>query len=192
MIHKMLKYKKVILASASPRRQSIFNMLGINALQMPANIDEDLFSNNPRKLVKTHAENKALAVRKTVENDYLIVGSDTIVFQKPDILEKPQSKYQAAEYLTRLSGIYHDVYTGVAISYKNQIISGIEKTRVTFCELTPQEIEEYIKTNEPMDKAGAYGIQGYGSQFVSKISGCYFNVMGFPVNCFYKLLKEIL
>ena len=192
MIHILLKDKKVILASASPRRKEIFEMIGIKALQMPAHIDEETFCNNPRKLVTTHAENKALAIRKIVDNDYLIVGSDTIVYQNSDILEKPESKFQAAEFLTRLSGTYHYVYTGVAISYKNQIYSGYEKTKVTFRNLSAVEIEEYINTKEPMDKAGAYGIQGLGSQFVKKISGCYFNVMGFPVYRFYKLLEEIL
>lgn len=192
MIHNILKDKEIILASASPRRKEIFEMIGITAVQMPSHIEEDVFCNNPRKLVITHAENKALAIRKIVDNDYLIVGSDTIVFQKSDILEKPKNKYQAAEFLTRLSGTYHYVYTGIAISYKNQIYSGYEKTKVTFRKLTAYEIEEYINTKEPMDKAGAYGIQGMGSQFVKKISGCYFNVMGFPVHRFYKLLEEIL
>ena len=192
MIHNLLKDKKVILASASPRRKVIFEMIGISALQIPAHIDEDNFCNNPRKLVVTHAKNKALAIRKIVDNDYLIVGSDTIVFQQSEILEKPENRLQAAEFLTRLSGTHHYVYTGVAISYKNQIYSGYEKTKVTFRNLSAYEIEEYINTKEPMDKAGAYGIQGMGSQFVKKISGCYFNIMGFPVYCFYKLLEEIL
>jgi len=192
MIHSFLQNKKVILASASPRRKEIFEMIGIKALQMPAHIDEETFSNNPRKLVVTHAENKALAIRKIVDNDYLIVGSDTIVYQDSEILEKPESKLQAAEFLTRLSGTFHYVYTGVAISYKHQIYSGYEKTKVFFRNLSAYEIEEYINTKEPMDKAGAYGIQGLGSQFVKKISGCYFNVMGFPVYRFYKLLEEIL
>ena len=192
MIHNLLKDKEIILASASPRRKEIFKMIGVSALQMPAHIKEETFSNNPRKLVTTHARNKALAIRKIVDNDYLIVGSDTIVFQKSEILEKPESKHQAAEFLTRLSGTFHYVYSGVAISYKNQIYSDYEKTKVFFRILSAYEIEEYINTNEPMDKAGAYGIQGMGSQFVKKISGCYFNVMGFPVYRFYKLLEEIL
>lgn len=192
MIHSLLQDKEIILASASPRRKEIFKMIGIKALQMPAHIDENNFSNNPRKLVTTHAINKALAIRKIVANDYLIVGSDTVVYQDSDILEKPDNKLQAAEFLTRLSGTFHYVYTGVAVSYKNQIYSGYEKTKVTFRKLTAHEIEEYINTKEPMDKAGAYGIQGLGSQFVKKISGCYFNVMGFPVYRFYKLLEEIL
>ncbi|MDP8268893.1 MAG: nucleoside triphosphate pyrophosphatase [Candidatus Tenebribacter davisii] len=192
MIHNLLKGKEIILASASPRRKEIFQMMGLSALQMPAHIDENNFCNNPRKLVITHAENKALAIRKAVDNDYLIVGSDTIVFQNSEILEKPENKFQAAEFLTRLSGTHHYVYTGIAISYKNQLHSGYEKTKVFFRDLTAFEIEEYINTKEPMDKAGAYGIQGLGSQFVKKISGCYFNVMGFPVYRFYKLLEEIL
>ncbi|MCF7858938.1 MAG: Maf family protein [Candidatus Cloacimonetes bacterium] len=192
MIHNLLKDKEIILASGSPRRKEIFDMIGIKALQIPPHIEENNFCANPRKLVTVHAENKALAVRKMVDNDYLIVGSDTVVFQKTKIMEKPENKWQAADFLTKLSGTHHYVYTGIGVSYKNQIYSAYEKTKVFFRELSAHEIEEYVNTKEPMDKAGAYGIQGFGSQFVRKISGCYFNVMGFPVSRFYKLLEEIL
>lgn len=192
MIHEILKDKKVILASASPRRKEIFDLIKVSVLQVPAQIEENQVFSNPIKLVKYHAKNKAAAVKKHFENDHLIVAADTIVFQNEEILEKPRNEMQAAQYLSRLSGCHHFVYTGVAIAYKNQLVTDYAKTKVTFIRLTAQEIEEYIKTKEPMDKAGAYGIQGYGSQFVAKISGCYFNVMGFPVSLFYKMLKEIL
>jgi len=192
LIHKLLKNKQVILASASPRRKEIFDLVGIKALQLPANIEEETVFQNPIKLVKFHARNKALAVRNKVNNDNLIVAADTIVFADKRILEKPKDKFQAAQFLTELSDNFHYVYTGIAISYRNQIYVDYEKTRVEFSTLSAQEIENYIATNEPFDKAGAYGIQGFGSQFVKKITGCYFNVMGFPISLFYKMLKEIL
>ncbi len=192
MIHNLLKDKKVILASASPRRKEIFKLIGVKALQMPSYIEEDNIFNNPVKLVKFHAENKAKEIRKKVDNNYLIVAADTIVYQNDEVLVKPRNIHQAADFLTQLSDTSHYVYTGIAIAYKNNLISDYEKTRVEFNPLSAREIEEYIKTKEPMDKAGAYGIQGYGSQFIKRVSGCYFNVMGFPVMLFYNMLKKIL
>ena len=192
MIHNLLKDKQVILASASPRRKEIFKLIGVKALQIPSHIDEDIVYDNPIKLVKFHAENKAKEIRKKVDNDYLIVAADTIVYQNNEVLFKPRNIHQATDFLTQLSGTNHYVYTGVAIAYKNNLISDYEKTRVEFNPLSAREIEEYIKTKEPMDKAGAYGIQGYGSQFIKRVSGCYFNVMGFPVTLFYNMLKRML
>ena len=192
MIHNILKGKMVVLASASPRRVEIFKLVGIKAIQMPSNLEEEMVYDNPRKLVQFHARNKANVIKKQFENDHIVIGADTIVYHNNEILEKPVDIYQAAEYLSRLSDSYHYVYTGVAIAYKNQIITDYEKTRVEFESLSAREIEEYIKTKEPLDKAGAYGIQGFGSQFVKKIGGCYFNVMGFPVPLFYRMLKKIL
>ncbi len=192
MIHELLKHKKVVLASASPRRKAIFELIGIKALQIPAGLDEEQIYENPIKLVKYHARNKAMKIKKQFENDHLIVAADTIVYMNNEVLEKPQDKMQAAEYLSRLSGNSHFVYTGVAIAYKNQLVADYAKSKVDFYPLSAREIEAYIKTKEPMDKAGAYGIQGYGSQFIRKISGCYFNVMGFPVSLFYKMLRGIL
>ena len=188
MIHNLLKDKQVILASASPRRKEIFKLIGVKALQMPSHIDEDIVYDNPIKLVKFHAENKAKEIRK----NYLIVAADTIVYQNNEVLFKPRNIHQAADFLTQLSGASHYVYTGVVIAYKNNLISDYEKTQVEFNPLSAREIEEYIKTKEPLDKAGAYGIQGYGSQFIKRISGCYFNVMGFPVTLFYNMLKRVI
>ena len=192
MIHNLLKDKQVILASASPRRKEIFKLIGVKALQIPSHIDEDIVYDNPIKLVKFHAENKAKEIRKKVDNNYLIVAADTIVYQNNEVLFKPRNIHQAADFLTQLSGASHYVYTGVVIAYKNNLISDYEKTQVEFNPLSAREIEEYIKTKEPLDKAGAYGIQGYGSQFIKRISGCYFNVMGFPVTLFYNMLKRVI
>ncbi|HPT72985.1 MAG TPA: Maf family protein, partial [Candidatus Cloacimonadota bacterium] len=121
----------------------------------------------------------------------LIVGADTIVYMDHKILGKPRDVFQAADYLSMLAGNRHDVYTGICVAHKHRYYTAYEKTSVEFKPMTLFEIEEYIKTNEPMDKAGAYGIQGYGGQFIRKVNGCYFNVMGFPVSCFHELLKKI-
>jgi len=191
MIHNLLKDKKVVLASASPRRKELFRMVGIKAVQMPTNIDEKFFTNSPIKLVKTHSVTKAQLIAKKVDYDCLVVAADTIVYCDKQILGKPRDKFQAAEFLSRLSGNSHFVYTGVAISYKNRIWKDFARTAVEFYELSAAEIEQYIQTGESFDKAGAYGIQGFGSQFIKKINGCYFNVMGFPVPLFYEMLKKI-
>ncbi|MFC1898338.1 Maf family protein [Candidatus Cloacimonadota bacterium] len=192
MIHSLLKDKEIVLASASPRRMEIFKLVGLQAVQIPANIAEEKVYDNPIKLVQFHARNKVKTVKKSFENDHVIVAADTIVYHDREILEKPTDRFHAAEYLTRLSNSHHYVYTGIAIAYKNQLISDYAKSRVEFYPLSATEIEEYIKTKEPMDKAGAYGIQGYGSQFIKRISGCYFNVMGFPVSLFYKMIQELV
>jgi septum formation protein len=192
MIHNLLKDIQVILASASPRRKEIFKLIGVKALQIPSCLDEKMLNVPPGKLVTIHSWQKAKAVQEKVDSDCLIVAADTIVYFDSKILGKPVDKFQAAEYLTLLSGNHHYVYTGIAIAYKNNLYKKFTRSRVDFKQLTSSEIETYLQTKEPFDKAGAYGIQGYGSQFIEKISGCYFNVMGFPVSLFYSMLKEIL
>lgn len=192
MIHNLLKDIPVVLASASPRRKQIFALIGLKALQLPANIEEDILPVSPAKLVRMHSRQKAKFVKAQVDPDCLVVAADTIVYHNQVILGKPADKLQAAEYLTLLSGDYHFVYTGITISYKNNLYSDHAKSRVTFKKLGSSEIENYINTGEPLDKAGAYGIQGYGSQFIKSISGCYFNVMGFPVSLFYDMLEDII
>jgi septum formation protein len=192
MIHTLLRNKQVILASASPRRKAIFDLIGLNALQYPANLPEEQIYNNPIKLVKYHARSKAEKVKKLFEQDHLIVAADTVVFQKNELLEKPIDRIQAAQFLNRLSGNRHYVYSGIALAYKNTILADYAKSLVEFYPLSEQEITEYLETNEPLDKAGAYGIQGFGSQFIKNISGCYYNVMGFPVSLFYRMLKILL
>jgi septum formation protein len=191
MIHTFLKGKKVVLASESPRRKKIFNMIGVHALQMPAHLDEPIEDIPPHKYVMKYARKKAETVYRNVDSDCMVIGADTIVYLDHKILGKPQDINQAANYLSHLAGQRHDVYTGICIAYKNQYYVDYEKTSVEFMPMSMFEIEEYIKTSEPMDKAGAYGIQGYGGQFIKKVNGCYFNVMGFPVTCFHNLLKHI-
>ncbi len=192
MIHNLLKDIQVVLASASPRRKEIFNLIGLKAVQLPADVKEEMLPVSPVTLVKLHSRLKAECVQKQVDPNCLVVAADTIVYHNKVILGKPADKLQAAQYLTLLSDDFHFVYTGITLSYKNNLYFKHTRSRVEFKKLSSCDIENYIKTAEPLDKAGAYGIQGYGSQFIKKISGCYFNVMGFPVSLFHDMLKDIL
>ncbi|MCF7911268.1 MAG: Maf family protein [Candidatus Cloacimonetes bacterium] len=192
MLHQILANKQVVLASASPRRKEIFEMLKINALIFPALVAEDSQCSSPHHLVMAHAKLKAEFVAAKMPADTIVVGADTIVHINNIVLSKPVDKYEAYEHLNQLSGTKHNVYSGIAVCYKNITRLAYARSLVEFHTLSKQEIEDYIATGEPLDKAGAYGIQGYGSQFIKKITGCYFNVMGFPVSTFYKLIKELI
>ncbi len=192
MLHQILVNKQLVLASASPRRKAIFEMLNLKALIFPALVEENSEINVPHYLVQTHAKIKAEFVARKMPYDTIVVGADTIVYINNNVLGKPTDKYEAYEYLSRLAGAKHNVYTGIAICYKNQTKTAYARSLVEFYPMSSQEIEAYIETGEPLDKAGAYGIQGYGSQFIKKITGCYFNVMGFPVSTFYQLAQEII
>lgn len=192
MIHNILKDKKVVLASESPRRKILLEMLGLKPLVIPARIDEPLTDLLAYKQAMLHARAKTEAVSKFIDDDALVIGSDTIVCVDHQNLGKPSGKEQAAIYLRMLSGRSHSVYTGVSLRYRNRVLTDYERSTVSFNPLSEAEIAAYIQTKEPFDKAGAYGIQGFGAQFIHKIQGCYFNVMGFPVNLFYKMLGELI
>ncbi len=194
MIHNLLKGKKIVLASASPRRKELFKLMGLKYIQVSADVDESVFPqdhSNPRKFVLTQSSKKCKEIVSRMDHDCIVIAADTIVYHDKKILGKPYDEEEAEKFLRHLSGKTHQVYTGVTIFYKQNYISDVEKTYVTFKELSEKEIKEYIMTQEPIDKAGAYGIQGFGCQFVSKINGCYFNVMGFPINLFYNMLQNI-
>ena len=191
MIHSILKDRKVVLASASPRRKQIFDLLGIVALCLPAEIDEPITDQKPFVQAKTHAINKARSVAQRVDTNTLVVASDTVVALGKTILGKPENIEQARLYLQKLSGQTHYVYSAICLIWKNRLLCDYRRSKVTFAHISDKEIESYITTKEPMDKAGAYGIQGYGAQFIDHISGCYFNIMGFPVSLFYKMIKEM-
>ncbi len=192
MIHTLLEGRKVVLASASPRRKTIFEMIGVKTLIHPSHIDETIVYKQPRRSAIGHAREKAEAVARIMDPDCIVVAADTIVYLDGEILNKPISTDQAVEYLKRLSGNTHSVYTGVCVTRGIREVYDCERTSVTFKELSDTEIQQYLETQEPFDKAGAYGIQGYGSQFISKLNGCYFNVMGFPVHLFQKMLHQLL
>lgn len=180
---------RVILASQSPRRRELLTLIGIEHEVRPANIDESQLSDES---APDHAERLAREKAATIDaSDAVVIGSDTIVVVDGDILGKPRDRQHAAEMLRRLSGRTHIVMTGVAARWNGQIVSGLEEVDVTFREITDAEIERYIDTGEPMDKAGAYGIQGFGATIVERVDGDYFAVMGLALNRLVRLLRDL-
>lgn len=171
----------IVLASQSPRRAELIARLGLEFDIQPADIDE---SYRPGETPPAHAERlareKAEALAATHPHA-LVVGSDTIVVIDGDVLGKPRDRAHAIEMLTRLSGRDHEVCTGIAVAKDGRVESGLERVHVRFRRLDPRACEQYVDTGEPMDKAGAYGIQGFGSAIVEGIEGDYFAVMGLPV-----------
>jgi septum formation protein len=182
--------KRFVLASSSPRRKELLKFIIDDFEILSLDVDETTDIVDPVKLVTMLARKKAMATFEKVGQDCVVIGADTIVVHNDMILGKPTRKADAKAMLKTLSGESHLVYTGFNILHKNQNITGVEKTKVTFSDLMDQEISDYIETGEPMDKAGAYGIQGFGSKFISKIEGCYYCVMGFPINRIYAELKK--
>jgi septum formation protein len=183
--------KKLILASASPRRKELLSMLNIPFVIETSNVEEVMEQNlHSSEIVMKLAEEKALDVSKKFPNA-IIIGADTIVTFNEKKLGKPSSKEDAFEMLKMLSGKTHEVYTGVSIVNDGKSSNFYQFTKITFSELSDQEILDYIDTKEPMDKAGSYGIQGYGGTFVEKIDGDYFSVVGLPINKVKKKLNEL-
>ena len=183
--------KKIILASASPRRRELLTLAGVSFGVECADADETLPQGiSPRDAVELLALKKAAAVASS-HSDCAVIGADTVVCAQGKILGKPTDYDEAFEMLSLLSGKTHSVYTGVTIIKGEKTDTFFEKTDVEFYDLSDEEIADYISTGEPMDKAGAYGIQGYGALLVKKISGDFFNVVGLPVgklNCELKKL----
>ena len=180
----------IILASASPRRSELMTLAGFRFDVICADIDEIVPEKAlPQEVVMSLALQKAQAVAKDHRKS-AVVGSDTVVALDGKILGKPRSEKEAVEMLRSLSGRIHKVYTGVAIICGEKVTSFFEETEVEFYTLTDQEILDYVATGEPMDKAGAYGIQGRGAVLVKRINGDYFNVMGLPISKVYRELKD--
>lgn len=172
---------KIILASASPRRLNMLKEYGLDIEVIPADINEIARENEkPEQIATALAFEKAHSVSLDRE-DELVLGADTIVVLGDKILGKPRDQYDAFEILMSLSGKEHRVITGISLIKGNIKIIDYEITRVKFRELNREQILKYIDTNEPMDKAGAYGIQGYGKILVEKINGSYSNVVGLPI-----------
>lgn len=175
--------KKVILASKSPRRREILQNLGIDFEVCVADVDETVDKDtSPTQAVKEISLRKASAVAEKFSDDFLIISADTVVSIDGKIIGKPKDEKEAYEILSSLSAREHTVYTGFTISDGPNTVSDVESTLVKFRELTHDEIMKYIATGEPMDKAGAYGIQQKGNLFVEYIHGDYFNVMGLPIS----------
>lgn len=169
---------RVILASQSPRRRELLALVGIAHEVRPADINEDVRpGEGPRHYTERLAREKA-AVIASRESDAIIVAADTTVVVDDDILGKPADATDARAMIRRLSGRSHVVMTGIAVAFRGRVESAVEEVGVTFRALSDDEIARYVATGEPMDKAGAYGIQGWGATIVDRVDGDYFSVMG--------------
>lgn len=187
--------KRIILASQSPRRRELLTQIGLKFEVIPSTVEEVITSANPVEVVQELAQQKArdvaeVAGREIAKDSLLVIGADTIVVYEGKILGKPEDKEDAVRMLTMLQGKEHSVYTGVALLSGEQEIVFAEETRVQMCPMTPEEILWYVNTGEPMDKAGAYGIQGLCARFIRQIQGDYNNVVGLPVGRIYQELKK--
>lgn len=183
---------QLILASASPRRQELLGQIGLSFEVKVRPVDETLDEGlTPQEAVAELAYRKAREVAETVDGG-LVIGADTVVVHNNKILGKPTSCDDAVAALLTLSGSSHLVITGFAIIdvEAKRVVKDSEITEVTFRYLTKTEIEAYVRSGEPMDKAGSYGIQGLGAVLVDKINGCYFNVVGLPLTKLVLALKE--
>ena len=182
---------RVVLASQSPRRRELLTLVGIAHEVRPADIDEAyLAGEQPHAHAERLAREKVAAVSRD-DPTALVIGSDTIVVVDGIVLGKPTDAAHAAAMLARLSGRSHIVITAIAVEWRGIIRSAVEEVDVTFHPLTSSEIDAYIATREPMDKAGAYGIQGYGATIVKRVDGDYFAVMGLPLQRLVRLMAEL-
>ena len=182
---------RVVLASGSPRRHDLLNLVGISHEVRPANIDETMRAReNPHRHAERLAREKATEVA-TRDPNLITIGADTIVVVNRKVLGKPTDADHAAVMLRQLSGRQHTVITAVAVSRGKKLRSAVEEVRVKFRKLRDDEIDAYIATGEPLDKAGAYGIQGYGATIVECVEGDYFAVMGLPLARLVGLLRDV-
>lgn len=190
---------KIVLASASPRRAQLFRQMNLEFIIDPSDITEKIDEAlSPSEIVASLASQKGLDVSSKHNNSF-IVAADTIVVSEDNILGKPTSTGEAAAMLSSLSGKTHEVYSGVWAAKTgsdgtvDSYFSFSERTKVTFSPLTQEEIDVYVQTGSPMDKAGGYGIQDdAGALFIREINGDYYNVVGFPMNAFYQKLKSAM
>ena len=172
----------LILASGSPRRRQLLEQLGLTFTVRSSDVDESVSPGlTPAQVVESLSARKGEAVAQLSQPGDLILSADTVVALEGTILGKPRSREEAAAMLSALSGRTHQVYTGVTLLQDGRRLTGHEVTAVTFRPLSPEEIAAYVSTGEPMDKAGAYGIQGLGALLAERLEGDYFNVMGLPL-----------
>jgi septum formation protein len=180
----------LILASQSPRRQALLKQVGIPFRSQPSNVDESLITtNNPIEKVKELAKLKGNTVSLTKEE--VVLTADTVVSYQGQIFEKPSHENDAYQMISMLSGEFHDVYTGVSIRSSAKEINFAVQTKVEFWSLSSEFINWYVKTTEPYDKAGAYGIQSLGALFVKQIIGDYYNVVGLPLSRVVRELQDV-
>jgi len=182
----------LVLASASPRRRVLLEQAGLefSVLAVEGVEDSPEDGSDPVAHARASAEQKALAA-SDLRPGALALGADTVVAREGRVMGKPSTPAEAREMLAALGGRVHEVHTGVALAWEGEVVlSEVVTTQVTFRRLSPAEIEAYVATGEPMDKAGAYGIQGRGALLVQKIDGCYSNVVGLPLSRTWEMLAE--
>ncbi|TCT14973.1 septum formation protein [Natranaerovirga pectinivora] len=185
--------RKIVLASKSPRRKEILQSLKIPFQTITSDFDESICDiKEPSSLVKNLSQGKAESVMDLLKEPSLVIGSDTIVVFNNMILGKPKNEEEAFEFISMLEGKKHEVYSGIAIvdTESDNVYVNYEKTNVYMRHIKETEIQSYIKSGEPMDKAGAYGIQGIGSVFIERIEGDFYSVMGFPILKLYEGLNS--
>jgi septum formation protein len=188
----------LVLASSSPRRKQLLELLNIPFNVVDSNVDETVeFGPSPAEIAKMLANRKAQSVANMIGPGHIVIGADTIVVLNHRVLGKPNDRNDAIEMLLALQGKVHEVFTGIAIiddknskELRKEIVQ-VSRTLVHMRKLTLSQIEKYVDSGEPMDKAGAYAIQGFGSVFVESIEGCYFNVVGLPVSLFVNMMEEL-
>lgn len=183
---------QIILASQSPRRKEILQQVGIEFECFPSDREEICSTNVPCDMVVELALLKAMDVAEKIAGEFeLVIGADTVVACDDKILGKPADREDAVKMLSMIQGRKHQVYTGVALIFKNEKHTFYKKTDVYVCKMTEDEINAYISTGEPMDKAGAYGIQGRFASYIEKIEGDYYNVVGLPVSAIVQSIKSL-
>lgn len=185
--------KSVILASKSPRRLQLLKMLGYDVKAIVSEVDESvIYDADNRNLVKKLSYEKAMAVFKLINDDSTpIIAADTIVDLNGAVLGKPKDRNDAKNMLTSLSDATHYVHTGITILYNGKCISECNTSSVTFRNISDQELEEYLDTNDYADKAGSYGIQGKAGAFVERIDGDFFSIMGLPICAVSRILNDL-
>lgn len=191
LLHDKLKNKKILLASQSPRRQELLKGIGIDFEIIKINADESYPENLSReKITEYISKNKALSIQDLTENQ-IIITADTLVWFENVALGKPTDYKDAFQMIQKMSGKSHEVFTSVTIKSKEKSVTFSEATEVFFDEFTNEEVDFYIQNFQPFDKAGAYGIQNWlGYAKISRINGCYYNVMGLPLRKLYLELLE--
>lgn len=186
--------KRIILASASPRRKELLEQIGLTFEVMVSNVPEVITKSEPSEVVEELSAQKAEAAAQAQrkEGAAIVIGADTIVCQDGKIMGKPKDKEDAAKMLKRLAGNTHSVFTGVTVIEDGAVVRTFScETKVRVYPMTEQEIWDYIETGEPMDKAGAYGIQGRFAAWIEGIEGDYNNVVGLPVSALWQVLKAL-
>ena len=182
--------ESLVLASASPRRAELLKLLQVDFEILPSPVSEDqLYGESPEAMVQRLAQAKARTARN-LRPESTVVGADTVVVFEDLVLSKPDSAEDAKKMLQCLSGRTHLVLTGICVLRGHTTLVDLSRTTVRFSRMSAREIASYLSTGEPLDKAGAYAIQGAASRFVERVEGCYFNVVGLPISLLYQMLKK--